>query len=278
MIVDDPQIARFVSVRGVDTLFVDLEQHGKLERQGHVASWKSSHTMEDVTAVREAAPDCDLLVRINPIHDSSKLEINEVISRGANKIMLPMFREFDEVAQFLDLIADRATAVPLFETSASLLLADRIARETSVRLAHFGMNDLHLELGSTFMFEPLCDGILEQPCSALRSKGVSFGIGGLARAREGIVSPDYLLGEHVRLGSNGAILSRTFHRGAQTLDELKRAVDFEAEVERLREIFRQFTQADRPALEANRLQTCDRIRDVANLIAREKGMASEGRR
>lgn len=39
---------------------------------------------------------------------------------------------------------------------------------------------------------------------------IPFGFGGIARIGEGDLPSDYILGEHVRLGSTSVILSRTF--------------------------------------------------------------------
>ena len=266
MIVDDPQIAAFVASAGVDRLFVDLEYIGKDVRQKNVASWKSKQTSEDVSKIRKAAPDAHLLVRINPLHDGTAQELDDVIARGADSVMLPMFSTTTELAQFYDLLDDRVEAVPLFETKSSLdHLPEMIAKLPLTRL-HIGLNDLHLDMGLTFMFETIADGTLEAPCAALRAAGIPFGIGGVARAKEGIVSPEYLLGEHVRLGSSGAILSRTFHRGSERLEDLQREMDFADEIDKLRAIYDRFMQADTPTLDANRAQTSDRISDVVHLI------------
>ena len=94
MIVDDPDIARYVSGAGVNRLFVDLEHIGKQERQKNLATWKSQQTMQDVSKIRDAAPDAHVLVRINPIHDNTEHEVDEAIARGADSLMLPMFRQW----------------------------------------------------------------------------------------------------------------------------------------------------------------------------------------
>ena len=36
-----------------------------------------------------------------------------------------------------------------------------------------------------------------------------------------LLSPEFILGEHVRLGSSVAILSRAFHNNADSVDKLK---------------------------------------------------------
>jgi hypothetical protein len=270
MTVDDPEIARYASDNGVDRLFVDLEYIGKDIRQKGINSWKSKQTLEDVTKIREAAPKGHVLVRINPLQEGTKAELDEAIARGADSIMLPMFRTTDELARFFDLLAGRTEAVPLVETNSALQAIPEMVEKLPLTSLHIGLNDLHLDLGLEFMFQPIADGLLDAPCAALRSGGVSFGIGGIARAREGIVSPDYLLGEHVRLGSSAAILSRTFHREAKSLAELQENMDFPGEVAKLRAIYAGFLAADTATLEQNRKETYSRINDVVALVRKQK--------
>jgi hypothetical protein len=270
MIVDDSAIARHIcAVEGVIP-FVDLEYLGKAERQGHIDSWKSSQSAADVTRIREAVPNAHLVVRINPLHEGTPGELDDVIARGADSIMLPMFHTRVELSQFFDLLGDRAEALPLFETADAVRAIPEMVGTLPLTQLHIGLNDLHLDLGKDFIFEPLAEGILEQPAAALRQAGIDFGIGGLARSREGIVSPEFLLGEHVRLGSSATILSRTFHRGAETLDDLKREMDFAAEVEKLQAIYHRFLEMNEEGLEQNRLATIDKIEDVVQLIRKKK--------
>lgn len=270
MIVDDPDIARYASENGVDRLFVDLEYIGKDVRQKGMATWKSKQTLEDVTKIREAAPEGHLLVRINPLHDGTKAELDEVVARGADSIMLPMFRTTDELARFFDLLGDRAEALPLVETNHALQAIPDMIAQLPLTGLHIGLNDLHLDLGLDFMFQPIANGLLDAPCAALRERGIDLGIGGIARAREGIVSPEYLLGEHVRLGSSAAILSRSFHREAKKLNEIQENMDFPAEVAKLRAIYAEFQMQDVNDLERNRQETCNRINDVVALLRNRK--------
>jgi len=266
MILSDPEIARHVcAVEGIEP-FVDLEVMGKAERQGHMASWKSKQTAQDVTRIREAVPEAHLIVRINPLHDGSAAEIDDVVARGADSVMLPMFHDRQTLGRFLDLLGDRAQPLPLFETAASVAAIPEIAPALGLKRLHIGLNDLHLDLGQDFLFQPLADGVLEAPTAALRAAGIFFGIGGVARAREGIVSPDFLLGEHVRLGSQAAILSQTFHRNATTFAELRETMDFAEELRRLRAIHAAFRAMDAEGLERNRIETRDRINDVVRLM------------
>lgn len=270
MIVDDPLIARYVSENGVSRLFVDLEKLGKEERQKGLNSWKSCQTIEDVSKIRNAAPDAHLMVRINPLNGESRKEIEEVIARGCQSIMLPMFQDADTVQRFFELVDGRAICIPLAETKAALQAIPQIVASLPLEYLHIGLNDLHLDMGNQFMFEPLVDGVLEEPCAVMRNRGVKFGIGGLARAREGIVSPDYLLGEHVRLGSTAAILSRSFHRGALDLQTLNAEMDFPTEIQKIFDIYAKFLRMDSAALEMNRIDTQNRVADVVSLIKKNK--------
>lgn len=270
IIVNDPDIARHVC--SVDRVmpFVDLEQMGKAERQGHLDSWKSSQNPDDVTRIREATPEARLVVRINPLHAGTRDEIDDVVARGADFVMLPMFRTIDELGAFYEILADRAEALPLFETADSVAAIPKMLDVLPIRQLHIGLNDLHLDLGQDFVFQPIAEGLLEAPAAALRAKDVSFGIGGLARSLEGIVSPEFLLGEHVRLGSTSTILSRTFHRSAGSMTELSADMDFATEVDKLKSIYLGFRAMSAEQLEQNRLMTANRIRDVVQLIRRKK--------
>ena len=275
MIVQDPDIAKYVYRHGVARLFVDLEYIGKDIRQKNKDTWKSRQTMDDVSKIRDAVPDAHLLVRVNPLYEGTKAEIDEVIIRGADSIMLPMFRSTDELARFFEILAGRVEALPLFETYDSLLAMSEIVEKLPITGAHIGLNDLYLDMKLDFIFQPIANGVLEDPCKALREKDIPFGIGGIARAREGIVSPDYLLGEHVRLGSSAAIISRTFHRQAQSLIQLQKNMDFPNEIAKLRDIYAAFQLQNADELEQNRKDTCNRINDVVALVRKQKSQVGK---
>ena len=61
------------------------------------------------------------------------------------------------------------------------------------------------------MFEPLANGLVERVAAAARRQGLRFGFGGIARLDEGLLPGRDVLAEHLRLGSQAVILSRTFH-------------------------------------------------------------------
>lgn len=264
MIVNQPEIARYVAERGVDRIFVDLESLGKQERQGHLDTWMSAHTFDDISRVRDAIGERELLVRLNPWHPGSPAEIDQALARGADLLMLPMFRRTDELAAFCAAVADRAPVIPLVETAEAFACLDAVAAVPGVSEVFIGLNDLHLSCGLKFMFQPLANGMLDQAAEILHRRGTPFGFGGIARVGEGLLPAERILGEHVRLGSSSVILSRTFHRKAPDLDSMCREMDFAREVSRLREAFAHFQAADPGTLEANR-------REVQRLVAQIAG-------
>ncbi len=250
MISNNPEIAAFAAENGVDRIFVDLEIDGKVERQGHLTTWISPHKKRDVRIIREAIGDKHLLTRINPISEHSKTEIDAVIDNGTDSIMLPMFKSVDEVKKFVDLVDGRVATIPLIETASALAAIDSIS-DLEISELFFGLNDLHLDLGLNFLFEPIAQRLLDDACKILISKNLPFGIGGLARVGEGMIPAEKLLCEHARLGSTGAILSRTFHRMAESVPEIQQNMDFAAEVQLLRDKFKMAQSLNKAQLDAS---------------------------
>lgn len=266
MVVDDPGMAKYICEIDDIWPFVDLEYIGKARRQSHLNSWQSHHVAEDVSRIREAVPEAHLLVRVNPLHEGSAHEVDDVIAGGADAIMLPMFHDVDTLARFYDLLNGRAEAVPLFETAGAVrALPDAIGR-LPVDALHVGLNDLHLDLGLTFMFECISEGYLEEAAAAMRTAGTRFGIGGIAQVGKGTLSAEHILGEHVRLGSTATILSRTFHGLSTTREDLVANVNFAGEVEKLRAVFASFRQMRSEVLEQNRREMARKTRDIVCAI------------
>jgi len=263
MIVSSNSIAKYVSQFKNITIFVDLERLGKQERQGHLDTVKSSLSFGDIIGLREAAPNSNMVVRVNPLNVNSEKEIDLAIKSGANSIMLPMFHSLGEVDDFIGIIDGRVKAVPLFETVKAIEALPEIISKINLEQLHIGLNDLHLDQGKDFLFEPLSDGFLEEACKALRSSNVKFGIGGIAKAGEGLLSPEFILGEHVRLGSSVAILSRAFHKNAETVNQLTDSLDFGIELKKLENIYSDFQSIGESQLDENRLKTWQLIKAIA---------------
>lgn len=209
-ITNNPEIAKVAQDTGVKRVWVDLEILGKEERQPGMNTVKSGHTLEDVSAIKSVLTTSELLVRINPIHDGTENEINEVIARGADMIMLPYFRSVEEVDAFLKYVNGRVKTTLLFESKESVELLDDIMEHGGFDEAHIGLNDLHLSYGMTFMFELLSNGMVEYICNKFKTAGIPYGFGGIAKIGEGLLPAERVIAEHYRLGSTRAILSRSF--------------------------------------------------------------------
>ncbi|WP_435634224.1 aldolase/citrate lyase family protein [Pseudomonas solani] len=266
MITNCPELASFATRSGVDRIFIDTEILGKEARQGHLNTVISRHTLDDIYRIRPSVPEGGLLVRINPIHDGSEAEIDLAISAGADILMLPMFSGPEEVRAFTSAVRGRARCSLLLETVGAATTLRECLQVRGVDEVHIGLNDLHLELGMDFMFEPLASGIVDTIAEVLRDSRIPFGIGGIARVGEGLLPAELLLTEHVRLGSTAAILSRTFHRQASSVNEIKAQMDFSAEVEKLRKAFQQSKTYDEDKLLAAHHKVQESVRTIVQSI------------
>jgi hypothetical protein len=60
------------------------------------------------------------------------------------------------------------------------------------------------------MFELLADGTVDEICGVLKANRIKYGFGGIGRIGNGLLPADHILAEHIRLGSQMVILSRSF--------------------------------------------------------------------
>lgn len=223
----DPEAAKTAEAAGVDRIFLDLEIIGKFERQGHLDTVVSHSSLDDVKKLREVVKKSQLLVRCNPVHTGLKAEIDRIISDGADIIMLPYFKTAEEVKTFLQCVDGRVPTVLLFETAEAVKNVDEILALEGITEVYIGLNDLHLSYNMKFMFELLTDGTVEMLCEKFKAKGIPYGFGGIAKIGEGQLKSDYIIGEHKRLGSTCAILSRTFRHevsGSRPVENMSREI------------------------------------------------------
>ncbi len=209
-ITNDTQVASIAQECGVDRVWVDLEYIGKELRQGGMDTVKSKHSIEDVKALREILTTSKLQVRVNPINEGSKAEVEKVIEYGADVIMLPYFKTRGEVETFIKLVNGRAKVNLLFETAEAVENIDDILSLDGIDEVHIGLNDLHLCYGMKFMFELLANGTVDLFCEKFKKAGVRYGFGGIAKLGTGLVPAEIIIAEHYRVSSSAAILSRTF--------------------------------------------------------------------
>ena len=219
LITNDPLLAADAQRAGVSRIMVDLESHGKKERQASRTTFISIHQKEDIAKVRAVLKTAELIVRINPWYEGSHDEIDYAITSGADIIMLPMITDMAQVQEFVNYVGARAMALPLVETAYSMDHIDAIAAMKGIDELYIGLNDLHLSLGMDFLFEPLAHGQVDSMAEKIKAHGKPFGFGGIAAiGGAGELPPERILGEHVRLGSTRVILSSRFVKDVK-LDE-----------------------------------------------------------
>jgi len=269
-ITNDPALAHRCDGLPGMRLFVDLEVHGKAERQAGRNTFISTHQPQDVGRIKAQLHRSRLMVRVNPLHAGTPSELDFVLAQGADLVMLPMFHTPDELRAFSRIVAARAPIVALLETAGALHSLDDWVVTPGLWEVFVGLNDLHLSLGCRFMFEPLAQDLLDGVASRVQAQGLRFGFGGIARLDEGLLPGRDVLAEHVRLGSQAVILSRTFHRP----DEPDAAVHtFEAEVAALRQAEQALATRLPVQVTADRLRISGVIGSIAASTARR---AAEG--
>lgn len=232
---NDPQVAAIAQAAGVDRIFLDLELRGKEERQGHLDTVISHHSIEDVRRLKAVLTSAQLLVRVNSMYDGSEAEINKVIADGADIVMLPYFKTVKEVSDFVSICKGRVKTCLLFETPEAVEHIDEILAVPGIDEVHVGINDLHLGYHLTFMFQLVADGTVEKLCRKFKEKGLPYGFGGVGRPGSNVALPaERILAEHYRLGSGQVILSRAFCDMSKIEDRSHLAEDFKAGVAAIR--------------------------------------------
>ncbi len=268
LITNDPVKGAIAQDAGVDRIMIDLEILGKVERQGHLDTVISHHREADIVPMRRVLKRAGLLVRVNPVHPGTAGEIRTCLDAGVDIIMLPMFTCRDDVARFVDLVAGRARTCLLLETPQAYVRADDILSCPGIDEVHVGLNDLHLGMGLTFMFELLSHGIVEQLARAVTQRGIKFGFGGVGRLSAGPLSARLILSEHVRLGSSQVLLSRDF-QNVFAGSEPEASACLEAEVRGIREFLAVLRSGPRERLEENARE----VRRVVDEIVERKRRA-----
>ena len=234
-ITNNPAVALIAERYGVSRVWIDLETLGKEERQKNMNTVKSRHTVEDVRMIAQMLTSAEMLVRVNPWNPASLDEIEAVISAGADRIMLPMWKTAEEVDAFLKTVNGRVHTTLLLETKEAVEVIDKVLEHPLLDEIYIGLNDLHLSYGMTFMFELLADGTVESLCQKFKAKGISYGFGGIARMGEGMLPAERIVMEHYRLGSTRAILSRSFCNADEVEDLVAVENLFRENLARLRE-------------------------------------------
>lgn len=232
LLTGNPEFAKKAENSGVDRIFLDLEYINKADRQKGRNTFITKNSVEDVKALRGVIKKSELLVRVNPINPLSKEEIDAVCNAGADLIMLPMVYDAEDVKTFVELVGGRAKTIPMIETAQAMARIDDILEVDGVDEIYIGLNDLHIGLGLSFMFEILSGGLLDYMAQKIKAKGIPFGFGGMGKIGEGMLPADKILAEHYRIGSSSVILSRTFRNEVDA--DGKPQLDLEKEIAKIR--------------------------------------------
>ncbi|TYZ29122.1 aldolase [Selenomonas caprae] len=269
-ITNNPQVAVIAQKYGVDRVWVDLETLGKEERQGHIDSVKSHHSIEDIEKIVPFLNKSEMLVRVNPLNAGSEKEINAVIAAGADLIMLPMWKSVEDVQKFLDIVNKRCKTVLLLETKEAVECLDAVLALGGIDEIHIGLNDLHLSYKLDFMFELLANGTVESICKRISKSQIPYGFGGIARLGCGELPAEKIIQEHYRLGSTRAILSRSFCNAQQysTIEEIDDV--FAQNMKMLRDYEMQLDKQSQEDFERNRQSVVKIVRRITEMKAGAK--------
>ena len=216
---------------GIDGLIVDFEHKGKDARQLGFDTEINRHSLADLAAIR-AIKDAHILCRINGPDgnalDAMIREINDVIDAGADEIIVPMIRKFDEAQAVARAVNRRARITLMVETREALdLVADLC--ELPIHRIYVGLNDLRISRQSPSIFAPMIDGTLD----AIRADvdHVDFGFGGLTLAGQGSPLPvAHFVDDLARQRADFTFLRRSFYRDVgdqcptQTLDRMRQDI------------------------------------------------------
>lgn len=260
LITADPVLSAQAERAGVERVFVDLETLGKAERQRGQGLFLSNATLGDLASVRAAFRRPGVLVRVNPLHAGTAAELDAVLERGADIVMLPMARNVADVADFIALMQGRARVSLLLETKDALAAIEQIARLPGLDEVHVGLNDLRLSFGSGNLFSAILEGHVGRVAVACAKAGVRFGFGGVTRPIDDHlpIPPDCIIAELVRHGARMALLGRSFKSG---LDGAADVSGFRTGVDAIRARARYWASQPPASFEAMRTRLAAAVAD-----------------
>jgi len=215
-ITNDAATMRAADAAGVNRIGIDIERLGKPERQRlMINSRVSDHELSDLAIVAANVRRAEVFVRLNPMHGELRGEIERALALGAQALMLPYFSTEREVQAFVEMVAGRASAIPLIETATAAARVREIVAVPGVAEIFVGLNDLSTSLGLSNPFEVVPSELMKTIAHTVRDAGLCFGFGGLARVGDATlpVAPDLVFPQYPRLGASSAWLSRSFFRG-----------------------------------------------------------------
>jgi len=268
-IANEPNIAHIAERNGVDRIFVDLEVRNKAKRQKNIDSVKSHHCLDDINKIKDTLTTAELLVRSNAMYEGSQKEINEIVSRGADIVMLPMWETVDDAKRFRDYIDGRAKVMLLLETIPAEKSLDEVLELDGIDEILIGLNDLHLQYKLKFLFELLANGKIDELMNKMVAKGLPCGFGGIASLDKGMISGRNILAEHYRLHSSMAILSRSFCDTSKIKDEDEIENIFHQGIIDIRDFEESLTKQNEEYFELNHQEVIRKTNEIIDIISKK---------
>jgi 2-keto-3-deoxy-L-rhamnonate aldolase RhmA len=268
-IANEPNIAHIAEKNGVDRIFVDLEVRNKAKRQKNIDSVKSHHCLDDINKIKDTLTTAELLVRSNAMYEGSQKEINEIVSRGADIVMLPMWETVDDAKRFRDYIDGRAKVMLLLETIPAEKSLDEVLELDGIDEILIGLNDLHLQYKLKFLFELLANGKIDELMNKMVAKGLPCGFGGIASLDKGMISGRNILAEHYRLHSSMAILSRSFCDTSKIKDEDEIENIFHQGIIDIRDFEESLTKQNEEYFELNHQEVIRKTNEIIDIISKK---------
>ena len=263
LITKDIDIANFSLKNGVNFIMCDLEYIGKKKRQINFDTVLNSHTIDDVKNLSKSIESKNFIVRINPLHNNSEKEINEVLKYNPGYIMLPMFKSVEDLRFVLNIINNRSKLIPLIENPTCFMKTEDYLDLKNIGFFYFGLNDINIGMDNDFLFEALAYDLLKPYFNMLKNKKLPFGFGGMATLEGGELPGKYVFSEHIRNGSDYVILSRAFHKNSNDIKEIRKNVDIKNEISNILK-YEKFLKINQERVLSNNLKLKKIVKKIVN--------------
>jgi hypothetical protein len=249
-------LAQEAEKASIDSIVVDWESKGKLERQAKYDTEINNHNPQELEKLTTNLK-IPVTVRVNPLGKYTIEEINLALDKGAKSIMLPMAKTPQEVEKFINLVNHRAKTIVQIENQS---LVDKCADLNDIAwdCAYIGLNDLMISRSQNWLWEPLLDKTVEQIFTILQNRPVGFG--GATVIGGGYPLPFIeLLQEMARLGCCLTVVRRSFKK-----DIVGR--NLEAEIEAIRAVWKASCLRDSSAIARDNDKFYARLNEIKKLF------------
>ena len=120
------------------------------------------------------------------------------------------------------------------------------------------------------MFELMADGTVDKLSEVLNAHDVRFGVGGLARIGYGMLPAEVILTQHYKIGSQMAILSRSFCDANTVENPQDVKQEFLEGVQNIRAYEKKIERYTDSEYESNYLILKEKVQQIAENIRRRK--------